>query len=333
MKAEDLFKELKRDIIKPVYYLYGDDDYLRDESLRRLKEAVLRGAIPDFNYDIFHCGEFEVSAVLSALSTYPVMAERRLVVMKEAERLKRGDEEELIPYVESPSPTAVLVMIGRDADRRKKLFSLLSKAGALVEHNRPYEREMPKWIRWIARKEGLEISDGACRYLADIVGNDLAGVAGEIEKISVYKGNGKRIEVEDVEAVTVDVKARTIFQLIDAMGARNLGASLENLKRLIDGGESHILILNMISRQLRMIWTGIEIMKKGGGEAELRKKIRLPPYVFKGYLGQLKKFNEEDLKEAFKEIYELDLKFKSSPVDKGKALELFLFRLCGCRVK
>lgn len=329
MKAEDLFRSLKNGDVGQIYFLYGDDDFLKDASLEKLKEVALTGAIADFNYDLFRAGEVNMSNLMSALATLPVMASRRLVVLKDADKLKADEQETLLSYLKDPSPSTTLVMSGKDVDKRKTFFSVIKEKGNLVDHSHPYEREMPKWIKWVAKKKGVEISNEAARYLVDIVGTDLASVANELEKASIYTGDrSKRVELEAIEAVTIDMRARTVFQLIDALGTKNLKKSLKNLKRLLDDGESPLMILSMIVRQLRLIWTGLDIMKNGGGEGEVRKKIKLPPFVFKGYLKQVKLFKEDELRSAYESLFDLDLKFKSSPVNKERALELLIFKLC-----
>ena len=329
MKPEELYKEINDGKIRSVYYLFGDDDYIKDESYAKIREAVLKGAIPDFNSDIFYGGEVEVSRLLSAASTLPVMASRRLVVLRDADRLKAAEEAELLPYLEAPSPETTLLLTGRSVDKRKKFFLAIGRNGAAVEHSPPYEREMPKWIRWVAKKRGFHVSDEACAFLVDIIGNDIAAVANEIEKVSLYVGDRKNIELEDIEAISVDLKSRTVFQLIDAIGTKNLKSSLENLKKLLEGGESTLLILSMILRQIRLIWTALDILNKGGREADVKKVIKLPPFVFNGLFKQVKLFREKDLKDAYEEIFELDLKFKSTRIDQERALELLMFRLCG----
>ncbi|MBE9505138.1 MAG: DNA polymerase III subunit delta [Proteobacteria bacterium] len=329
MKAEELLRKLRDDVVDPLYFIYGNDEFLKQQSVSKIKAIALQGGMADFNFDLFHAGEADMSKIMSVLSTFPVMAKRRLVILKDADKLKSQEREVLLPYFNDPSPTTTLLMIGGDVDKRKTFFSTLVKKGALVEHNHPYEREMPKWINWIAKKKGFEISDNAARCLVDIVGNDLSSVANEIEKASIYIGDkGNRIELEAIEAVTIDMRERTVFQLIDALGKKNLKKSLENLKRLLDGGESPLLILNLIVRQLRLIWMGLDIMKRGGGESEVRLRVKLPPFVFKDYLKQIKLFKEEELREAYDRLFDLDLKFKSSPIDKERALELLVFKLC-----
>jgi len=329
MKPDDLYRDIKSGNFSLIYYLFGEEDLLKDESFSRLKEVLLAGGLSDFNYDLFHAGEADISKALAAASTLPVMAPRRLVVIKDADKLKAADEQLLLTYIDDPSPSTALVMVGKSVDKRKKFFLSLSKKGTVVEHSRPYEREMPKWIKWLAGKKDLQLSESACRYLVDIIGNDLTSISNEIEKVSLYAGPGKRIELEDLEAISVDIKARTVFQLIDALGEKNLKKSLKNLKKLIDGGESPILILSMILRQLRLIWIGKDILKRGGKEEEVRKKTKLPPFVLKGYLKQVKMFSEEELHSAYDSIFDLDIKFKSTAIDKEKAIELLMFRLCG----
>ncbi len=329
MNAEKLYSELKEDKIRSIYYLYGADEYLKQESYNRLTGAVLESGIKDFNCDIFFGGEVNVDSVITAANTFPVMAERRLVVLKDANRLTAGDEESLLSYISNPSPYTTLIMVGSSVDKRKKFFSSLGKNNALVDHSPPYENEMPKWIKWIAKKKNVSISAEAVRCLVDIVGNDLGSIENEIEKASIYLGDRQTIELEDIEAVTVDVKEITIFQFIDAIGNKDLAASLKKLNKIMDSGMSPLLIISMIARQMRLIWVGIDTLKKGGTDSDLRKKVRLPTGAFRNYRRQLKLFKEAEIKKAFNDLTELDLKFKSTAVDKGKSLELFAFKLCG----
>ncbi|MBE9536306.1 MAG: DNA polymerase III subunit delta [Proteobacteria bacterium] len=328
MKPEELFAELKNGELRPFYYLYGEEDLLKTESFARLKEAALQGGIPDFNFDQFYYGDADVSKLVSAASTLPVMSPKRLVVLRDAEKLKGDEQEMLLAYLANPSPSTTMVFVGRSADKRKKFFSTISKAGGLVEHSHPHEREMPKWIRWLAKKKGVEVSGAAARYLVEIIGNDLTSISSEVEKLSLYVGDSKRIELEDVEAVTVDSRTRTVFQLTDAIATKNLKDSLIYLKKLLEGGESPIMIISMIVRQLRLIWTGVSMKNRGAGEDEIRKRISLPPFIFKSYLRQVKFFREDELAKAYENLFELDVKFKSTRIDKERALELFMFQVC-----
>ncbi len=329
MTPEELFKELKNGELRSAYYLFGEEDYLKEESFKKLKASALDGVMVDFNFDLFYGGETEISKIIGAASTLPVMSPRRLVVLKDADRLKAPDEEQITAYLEDPLNSTILLLVGRNVDKRKKLYLAFNRSGAAVDHARPYEREMPKWIRWVAGKKGYEISREACSYLVDVIGNDLGAIASEIEKVSLYVGERKSIGLEDVEAVTVDVKARTIFQLVDSIGTKDLKGSIGNLKKLLDGGESPIMVLSMIARQLRLIWIGLDIMKRGGSEGDVKKGVKLPPFVFKNYLKQVRCFSGEELGDAFEGLAQLDIKFKSTGIDKVKALELFLFNLCG----
>jgi len=328
MDAEALFAELKKGELRPFYYLCGEEDLLKAESFAKLKAASLKGGLPDFNFDQFYYGDIDVARVVSAASTLPVMSPKRLVVLRDAEKLKAEEQEMLLTYLANPSPSTTLVFVGRSADKRKKFFSTISKAGGLVEHSHPPEREMPKWVRWVAKKKGVEVSPDAARYLVEIIGNDLTSISSELEKLSLYVGDKKRVDLEDVEAVTVDSKTRTVFQLTDAIATKNLKDSLLYLKKLLEGGESPIMIISMIVRQLRLIWTGVSMKNRGAGESEIRKRISLPPFIFKSYLRQVDFFREDELARAYERLFELDVKFKSTRIDKERALELFMFQIC-----
>jgi len=329
MNAENLYAELKEGKIRDIYYLSGADEFLKKESYNRLTSAVLAGAMKDFNLDVFFGGAADIGSVISSANTFPVMAARRLVVIKDANKMSAADEEKLLSYIEKPSPGTTLLMVGNSIDKRKKFYSTIGKKFSLIDHSSPYENEMPKWIRWIAKKKGVAISTEAVACLVEIVGNDLASIENEIEKASLYLGERTTIELGDIEAVTVDVKVITIFQFIDAIGSKDLKESLIKLKKILDSGMSPLLILNMIARQLRLIWVGMEALRKGGTDSDLRKKVKLPPSVFRNYCRQLKLFKETEIRCAFDALTALDLKFKSTSVDKEKSLELFTFKLCG----
>ena len=122
MKAEELLRKLKNDVVDPLYFIYGNDEFLKNQSLAKIKEIALQGAMPDFNFDLFHAGEADISKIMSVLSTLPVMAKRRLVILKDADKLKSQEQESLLSYFNDPSPTTTLLMIGNDVDKRKTFF-------------------------------------------------------------------------------------------------------------------------------------------------------------------------------------------------------------------
>lgn len=198
------FSEIKGNIqlkkFMPVYLFQGEESYYIDTLTNLLIDSVLENSEKDFNQTIFYGLDTDVATIITASRRYPMMAERQLIVVKEAQNLKNIDE--LVHYVKAPLSSTVLVINYKygKLDGRKKLAGEIAKVGIVFESKKIYENKVPDFIISYLRDKGINISIQAAQILTDYLGNDLSKMVNELEKLTiVLPPNEKKITPELIE--------------------------------------------------------------------------------------------------------------------------------------
>jgi DNA polymerase-3 subunit delta len=316
---------LTRGKARSFYLLYGDEGYLIERAREEILAALLPTQFRELNFNSYDAEQAPPSEVINACNTLPCMAQRRIVLVKGAHRYSQKDLKSFSPYLQSPSPTTTLIFI---AEGMPTEFIKEAKDGAF-HLKRPSQGETSHWIRSIAQELGQEISPDAAGYLQEAVGGDLQGLRNELAKISLYIGDKKRIEVQDVEGVVSEVRVNTIFELTKALGERDLKRAFRVLGTIWESGEPPLKILGMISRQFRHLLITKEVLAHGGGTAEVKKQVGTSnPYYLKELSAQAKGFSREALQKALRNLWETDLSLKRSPLPKRLILEGLVIKLC-----
>jgi DNA polymerase-3 subunit delta len=207
----------------PAYYLHGDDEFLKEEAVRHLIEAAVDPATRDFNLDQRKGGEIDAPSLAALLATPPMMAERRVVVIREASSLRKDSKHALELYLGAPTPDLLVVMTAATDARDER--SLMDRSIAV--NCKPLSGvQIPKWI--IARAEkhlGTTISAGAVELLQDTVGSDLSELAVALDKLAAYC-SGRAIDEADVSAIIGVSRDETASRLLDAVAMRDSALAL-----------------------------------------------------------------------------------------------------------
>ena len=310
---------------RPIYLLYGDEGYLIERAREEIVAALLPSQCRELNFNSYDAEQAPPSEVINACNTLPCMAQRRIVLVKGLHRYSQGDLKSLVPYLHSPASTTTLIFI---AEAMPKDFVKEAKDGAF-HLKRPSQGETPHWIHSIAQELGKEISPDATGYLKEAIGGDLQGLRNELMKVSLYIGDRKRIEVQDVERVVSEVRVNSIFELTRALGERDLKRAFRVLGTIWESGEPPLKILGMISRQFRHLLMTKEILSHGGGTTEVRNQVGTAnPYYLKELAAQAKGFSQQALQKALRNLWETDLSLKRSPLPKRLILEALIIKLC-----
>ena len=319
----DLLKELEKGNILPVYFFCGSEKLLMEEALKKVEALVVEPATRCFNYNMFQGSEAAAETVIEVAQSMPMMAKKRLVVVKDIDKFSAAELEKLGRYLKDPSPYTCLVLIAEKADMRKGFFQALK--GSTIQFAPMYENMLPQWIRKEAESRGKKIAPDAAQYLVEAIGSDLLRLKNELEKVALYSGERKEITVKDVEAVSTKSKLKSIFDLTDAVGGKDAGKAVRALGDLLDNGENGVYILYMVTRHLRLVWKVKELIDAGVKGDAMAKEAGMHPFVLKGIMGQVKRFSMEDLREAFPRLLEADSSLKSGRLTDRLVLEqLFL---------
>ncbi len=314
--------------LKPIYYIYGTDDYLVAEAVEEIKSEALKGGMESMNYQVFDGRGLDSGALVAAASTLPAFSERRVVLVRGADAIKAAVEKELIGYVADPSPSTCLIFVGgAKADKTSAFIKCLSERGYIKACNRLSERDLAAWIRKEAAAKGKKITDGAVSKLIAIAGNNLREVRSELEKIMLFALDKPEVDSGDVEDAGLDCREETIFGLADAIGAKDLKTALRIFDKV--SGEEPLKVLGAISRQMRVLLNIKALTRKKVEGRRLPQLLGVPPFALDNYLKRSRRFTEKELVGAVKRLAEADMDLKTGRKPQSVVLSKLIIDLSG----
>ncbi len=199
MEPSIILKELQQQQFKPLYFLHGEESYYIDMLTDAIQEQALSDHERDFNQTILYGKDADLLALISELKSYPMMAERRLVILKEAQDFKKI--EELEAYADNPTPTTVFVVCYKNKafDARKKLIKPFTKLGHVYKSDKIRDYQLPEWISKYVRSKGMQLNAKATMLLAEYLGSDLGRIVNELDKLSIVVGQNQIITEQEYE--------------------------------------------------------------------------------------------------------------------------------------
>jgi DNA polymerase-3 subunit delta len=247
---------LQTRVFDPIYYFYGAEDYLKDEMLKQLLEAAVEPATRDFNLETLRGAEITGEELGSLLGTPPMMAERRVVVVRDVGALRKDARRALDHYLEHPASDVVLVLIATAGAKEDR--ALIGRATA-IEFDALSGARVPKWITYYATHDlGFEITPEAVSLLQDAVGTELAQLRIELDKLASFvAGDERRIIDEGAVSAIVGVqRGETLGDLLDAVANRRSATALELLPHVLQQPKtSAVTIVMALSTQtLVLAW-------------------------------------------------------------------------------
>ena len=220
---EEIARDLKNRIYKPVYYLMGEESYYIDCISDYIAQTVLTEEEKEFNQTIMYGSDTDVASIINAAKRYPMMSEYQVVIVKEAQNIKKM--EELSFYLQKPLMSTILVICHKHGtlDRRKKLAAEIDKIGVLFESKKLKDAQLPGFITSYLKRKQVDIEPKASEMMAEFVGADLSRMAGELEKLVITLPKGaKRITPEQIERNIGVSKDYNNFELRNALLTRDV---------------------------------------------------------------------------------------------------------------
>lgn len=215
-------KDIKAGNIKPVYFFMGEETYYIDKLVEFIECNVLAEHERDFNQSIMYGRDTTIEDIISTAKRFPMMAEKQVVIVKEAQELVRTIDK-LENYLENPQITTVLVFAYKykTLDKRKKITKLLAKVGVVFESKKLYENQVGIWITKILKSQGYGIDPKAALMLVEFLGTDLSKISNELDKLKIVLQKGHTITPKDIEDNIGISKDYNIFELRKAIGEKN----------------------------------------------------------------------------------------------------------------
>lgn len=329
MTPNELNDAIRNNRLPSLVYLYGAERYFVDRSVQLITDHVVPVEARDFNLQLFTARDNSVDEILDSVRTLPVFTDLRLVIVRDADKLNAADLEALTGYVSEPVPETKLVFVGEKVDKRKKFFQQFQKTGALVEFKGLYENQIPAFVRDQAKAAGYQFTEDAMALFCRRSGTSLQEVVGELEKLFHYIGDRSLVDADDVKAVVSDTRVDSIFDLTNAIGARNTAEALRLLGRLLNDGTAPLLALNMLTRHFRQLWMTRELLDEGQGRKDISRRIGVNPYFIDGLIKQARYFEARHFRFVFEKLLAADLALKSTGNKPDVVLEQLLLEIAG----
>jgi DNA polymerase-3 subunit delta len=339
--------------LRPGYVLLGDEAYLYERCRRAILDTLTDPTMRDFALAEIDLAETSIFEALDRAQTPSLMAPFQVLFLRNVKTLytrgaKKDEFAALDAYGRSPNPQALLVFIAdhlhlpadlrrmdmQDKDRYERIRETLGEWCGMVELVRVEEADAMRWLVGEAEKRGSTLEVDAARELSDALGADLMLMASELEKLVLFAGERRRITLGDVETMVLGAKQRSLYELTDAISARDRPRALALLQGLLnasDGGEeSAIGHLYMLARTFRQM---LVILEKNVRDSRaiwqaLWQGFRMPPFAAEDLIRQARRYkSRRDLTRALRLIARADLELRSSPPDKRLVLERLVLAL------
>lgn len=311
MTERELEKQLKTGNLLPVYFFYGEEPFLVDRAARKIMEQAIDPAMKDFNLNIYYGADCKDTEILDTAQTLPMFSDRRLVVVRQADKLPAATQEGLLPYLVNPCQETCLVLQAAKPDLRRKFFGELKKQPGSLEFKKLYDNKLVPFITSEAQIQGKKIDGAGAEMLAFMVGNNLQELVSQVEKAALYAGNRPIITVEDIKIIVSQSKSFTAFELARFVGEKNLAKSLATLQSMLQNGEEAIMMLGALASHFRRIWRIRELLEQKLPLTDIGKQLKISPYFLNEQVAQAKKFTVTELDQLFRRLYQGDVAIKT----------------------
>jgi DNA polymerase-3 subunit delta len=305
-RVDELLADLAAGRLEPIYVLHSEHPILIERVLGAIRDAAVPPAARGFNYDVVE-GKPTGARIVALAQTLPMMAQRRLIYVRDLSAMAADDAEPLLAYLARPNPSTVIAAVASKIDKRIKLYGQLSRKGYLHVLEAP--RQVAPWLRAEAKQQGVQLDPAAVTRLIDAVGDDLSRLALTVGQLGLYAGR-RAVTSDDVDELVADTRERTVFELTDAIGAADLPRALAAVAALCDQRESAVGVVVMLARHVRQMALVGTLRESGAPRGSWGSMLGVPPFVVDKLLAQARRYSPGALASATRRLANADRALK-----------------------
>ncbi|MDO1500849.1 DNA polymerase III subunit delta [Winogradskyella maritima] len=323
--------DIKKGNINPIYFLMGEEPYYIDKISDFIEDNVLDDSEKGFNQMVLYGRDVSIDDIVSNAKRYPMMAERQVIIVKEAQDLSRTIEQ-LVSYVKQPQPSTVLVFNYKykKLDKRKTLYKELKKSSVLLESKPLYENKVADWIRRVLAGKNYDISPKASQMLVEFLGNDLSKIDNELNKLKIILPEGTQITPEHIEENIGISKDFNNFELRKAIGSRDTQKAFRIAKYFADNPKDNPMVMTvaLLFSFFSQILTlhGLSDKSNRG----IASALKINPYFAEEYQTARRNYPMRKVSGIISTLREFDVKSKgvgANAVPQGDLLKEMLVRI------
>jgi len=343
---DEVMAEVKSGQARPVYLVTGEEQYLVERVLAAIRAVVVGGGIAQFNEERFVAGETDADRVISAARTLPMMAKQRLVVVRSLERWesraqdpdaaesedvdtsRTGPLDRLAQYAAAPVSSACLVLTATKIHGSRKLMTLARKGGFLVLCEPLARANLPMFIVHEAKERGHPVDATVADLLAEIAGPELSSVADALERLSLYVGPGQPLTEDAIATCIIRMRQSTVWELIGAVGKRDLGPALRALEDVYDPRDRGLRLIALLAWSVRQLIKFDVAQRSGASPDEAARRAGAPPFKSRELAAQVRQLQGHELERWLLLLAEADLELKGSKRPARSTVEDTIVQMC-----
>jgi len=306
-----IINDIKNGNIKPIYFLMGEEPYYIDKLTEYIEDNVLSEDEKGFNQMVLYGRDVSVEDIISNAKRYPMMADRQVVIVKEAQELSRTIEK-LESYAENPQPSTVLVIAYKykTLDKRKKLTKIIDKNGLLFESKKLYENQVAAWISRVLKPKDYSIEPKASAMLVEFLGTDLSRISNELDKLQIILPKGTVINPNHIEENIGFSKDFNVFEFRKAIGDRNQLQAYRIADHFAQNKKEYPMVLTT-----GMVFSFFSQVLQYHGLKDKNPKnvasvLKINPYFVKDYDVALKNYPMKKVSSIVATLRDIDVKSK-----------------------
>lgn len=325
MKYEDIIKDLKSKIYKPIYFLCGEEQYYIDVISDFFEHKFLAESERDFNLSVMYGRDVDAGDVLSSAKRFPMMSDNQVVIVKEAQAL--GNLDILKSYIEKPLVSTILVICykHKSIDKRSAFAKALTASSNVVflETKKLYENQLPSFLNTMVKSKSRTIETKAVALMCESIGNDLCRLYNEMDKLFMNVPISEQIKAEHVEKYIGISKDYNVFELNNAVGHRDI-LKLNRIVNYFEANSRDSSLIYIIS-MLYIYFTALlaySFVKDKSDKSSLAKAMGISPFFLDDYLAATKIYNPSKIVSNIALLREFDMKAKGVGIGKASSGEL-----------
>jgi DNA polymerase-3 subunit delta len=315
--------------IKPIYFLMGEEPYYIDKLSDYIEQNVLAEEEKGFNQTVLYGRDVTIEDIVATAKRYPMMAERQVVIVKEAQDLTRTIDK-LESYIENPMLSTVLVFCYKykTLDKRKKMTKLIDKVGVVYESKKLYDNQVGDWIKRVLSGKNYSIEPKANAMLVEFLGTDLSKINNELEKLQIILPKGSTITPKNIEENIGFSKDFNNFELLNALGSRNQLKAFQIVQYFSDNQKANPLVVTTST----VFGFFIKILKYHGlkdrNPINVASVLGVSPYFLKDYDLALKNYPMKKVSQIVTALRDIDVKSKGVGANSLSQSDLLREMLC-----
>lgn len=322
MNYKDIIKDLKAKKYHPVYFLHGDEPYYIDLIVKYIEDNVLTDMEKGFNFTVLYGKEANYMSIVDNARRYPIMAEKQVLIIKEAQAMK--DLAKLEKYLDHAAPTTLLVICykHKKLDKRTKFAQKLKKKAVVFESKKLYDNQVPAWISDYLKGKGFDISLDSAALITEYLGSNLSKIVNELEKLILNVSKTEKITPAHIQEHIGISKDYNVFELTSALGAKNVPKVQRIVQYFIANTKANpfVLIVGALYNYFSKVY--IAQAFKNQSDQALAEALKTRAFFVKDYRVAIKNYNRAKTEDVIELLAEYDLKSKGVNRDSTPETEL-----------